>query len=725
MAGRQIVIPYKPREAFKGFHDRPQRWAVLVCHRRAGKTVAAVNDLIRAAVTCKTQNPLFGYVAPFRSQAKDIAWGFLKYYSRDISTDINESELRIDLLNGARIRLFGADNADAMRGLGFDGIFQDEYGDFKPSVWGSVIRPALSDKQGWAVFAGTPKGKNQFWDVFDQAQSQPEEWFSLRLPSSVSGIIPPEEIAALKRQTTPDQFLQEYECSFEAAILGAYYGTEMRELADAGRIREVKYDPSLQTCTAWDIGHTDDTSVWWYQVISGEIHVIDFYSVSGSSPEDMAKIILSKPYHYSKHYLPHDAKAKTFASGGKSTLEQLASLLGGIGVLGLVPDLSVQDGIQAARMTLPHCWFDAEKCKEGIEALRQYEREWDEDKKSFRLTPKHNWCFTGETEVLTRDGTQQIMNLPFTGEVLTSCGWKRYINPRVTRKNAPLVEVAFKDGLSVKCTPDHTFKTASGWISAESLTPYTPIQSVLTPLRSISTGISIGFGHSSNILRKGARFCTEMLGGRLLAPFLMGATSIIAMPSGQTIDFQTLSAFRRKSTSEKLSLINLSALSMLVHEPPLPLGTLLKRDGFGTSDMQNGQKDGKNGNAKSATVQSAKNNSIASFVNQAIARFIALLTAKRPHGVFVTGVKKLSETADVWCLTVPGAEEFALSNGALVHNCSHPSDAFRYLSIVWREEPQERRITHPERPFIVGPSNTVTLEDMWAAQKQRRKYARI
>lgn len=391
-AGRQIVIPYKPRKAFEAFHNRSQRWAALVCHRRAGKTVAAVNDLIRAAITCKSVNPLFGYVAPFRSQAKDIAWGFLKYYSKDISTDINESELRIDLLNRARIRLFGADNADAMRGLGFDGIFQDEYGDFKPSVWGAVIRPALSDKQGWAVFAGTPKGKNQFWDVYDMATHSPDEWFSMKLPASVSGIIPAEEIAALKRQTTPDQFLQEYECSFEAAILGAFYGTEMRELADQGRICEVAYDPSLVTYTAWDIGHTDDTSVWWYQVIRGEVHVIDFYSASGESPESMAKIINSKPYHYGRHFLPHDAKAKTFASGGKSTIEQLSMLLGGFEMLAITPELSLQDGIQAARMTLPNCWFDAVKCKDGIEALRQYEREYDEDKKAFRQTHKHNWA---------------------------------------------------------------------------------------------------------------------------------------------------------------------------------------------------------------------------------------------------------------------------------------------------------------------------------------------
>ena len=398
------MIPYVPRDVFKGFHDRPHRWAVLVCHRRAGKTVAAVNDLIRAAVTCKSTNPLFGYVAPFRSQAKDIAWGYLKHYAKPITADTNESELRIDLITGARIRLFGADNADAMRGLGFDGIFQDEYGDFRPSVWGAVIRPALSDKQGWAVFAGTPKGKNQFWEVFDMAKGRPEEWFSLRLPASSSRILPESELSALKRQMTEDQYLQEYECSFEAAILGAFYGREMRELAEQNRIREVLYDPSLPCFTAWDIGHTDDTSIWWFQIIRQEIHVIDYVSQSGGGPDYFGKMVATRKIpcvngksvtpHYEKHFLPHDARASTFASNGLTTIEQLVPYLG-FAKLSVLPLMDKLEGINAARMTLPRCWFDATRCKEGVEALRQYEREYDEDAKTFRQTAKHNWASHG------------------------------------------------------------------------------------------------------------------------------------------------------------------------------------------------------------------------------------------------------------------------------------------------------------------------------------------
>lgn len=389
MKPRRVELPYAPRKAFMPFHNRTERWAVMVCHRRAGKTVSAINDLIKGAVTNKARSPLFGYVAPYRAQAKSIAWEYLKYYGRPIIKKINESDLIVTTVNNAEIRLFGADNADALRGLGFDGIFMDEYGDFKPSVWGNVIRPALSDKQGWGVFAGTPKGKNQFWKVWDDAAGDPA-WFRHMLKASDSGLLPASELADARKTLSEDQFLQEYECSFEAAILGAYYGTEIRELEDAGHITHVAYDQSLPTYTAWDLGYRDDTAIWWYQVVRNEIHVIDFYAVSGASPDDLIKVISSKPYHYGKHFLPHDAKAKTLSSGGRSLIEQMGAGLG-LSSMSIVPNLSVQDGIQAVRTMLPNCWFDAVKCKEGIEALRQYEREYDEDKKAFRQTPKHNW----------------------------------------------------------------------------------------------------------------------------------------------------------------------------------------------------------------------------------------------------------------------------------------------------------------------------------------------
>ena len=385
----EIEMPYQPRKAFMPFHNRTKRWACIVAHRRAGKTVAAVNDIIRAGITYQGPNGLFGYVAPYMNQARRIAWDYFKYYAQPVIKDANESQMTLTLVNGVKISLFGADNADSMRGLGFSGIYLDEYGDFKPSVFGNVIRPALSDKQGWAVFAGTPKGKNQFWEVFDTATRIPSEWFLLRLPASSSGLLPAPELAAAKAQLSEDQYLQEYECSFEAAILGAFYGTEMRQAQDQGRIGQISYDANLPVYTAWDLGYRDDTAIWFYQVLRGEIRVIDFFAVSGADIHYIAEAVRKKPYDYARHYLPHDARAKSLQTG-RSIVEQLASYLD-IKKLAVVPDIGLQSGIQAVRLMLPRVYFDGEKCHDGIEALRQYQREYDEDKKSYRQSPRHDW----------------------------------------------------------------------------------------------------------------------------------------------------------------------------------------------------------------------------------------------------------------------------------------------------------------------------------------------
>lgn len=386
----EVVLPYKPRKAFLPFHNRTQRWACLVAHRRAGKTVAAVNDLIRAAITCPTPNGLFGYIAPYRSQAKSVAWLYLKQFAAPITASTNEQELTVTLVNGAAIRLFGADSGDNIRGLGFNGVVCDEYGDWRPSVFPLVVRPALSDKQGWCVLMGTPKGRNGFYDVYARAQKS-QEWFCMSLPADRSGLLPETELDAARAQMTEDQFAQEYLCSFDAAIVGAIYGTEMRQANDQGRICDVPYDPSIPVHTAWDLGYRDDTAIWWYQVIRGEIHVLDFHAVSGATISELATTVLSKPYKHGKHHLPHDARAKTLASGGKSIIEQMAEFLG-LANLTIVPDLGVQDGIQAVRRMLSRCWFHVERCSDGIEALRQYQREYDEDKKAFRQTPRHDWC---------------------------------------------------------------------------------------------------------------------------------------------------------------------------------------------------------------------------------------------------------------------------------------------------------------------------------------------
>jgi len=385
----EVELDYCPRTVFEDFHDRKERWAVIVAHRRCGKTLGCILDLIYRAISEGKEDGRYAYVAPYYSQAKNIAWDYLQRYSQPVLAKANQSELWVELVNGARIRLFGADNPDALRGLYLDGIVLDEYADMRPRIWGEIIRPLLSDRLGWAVFIGTPKGHNGFWELYSAAVNK-DDWYVKTLRASVTGLIPDSELADAAKSMTQDQYLQEFECDFESAIVGAYYGKEMRLLTDQGRITKVEYDPMYKVNTAWDLGYTDSTSIWWYQVIHGEIRVLEHHSSNGQSVPFYTGLIQSKDYDYGIHWLPHDARAKTLSSGGKSIIEQLSAKIP-LESMKIVPNLSLQDGIQASRMALQRAWFDGDKCMEGIECLRQYQREYDEDKKVFRDRPRHDW----------------------------------------------------------------------------------------------------------------------------------------------------------------------------------------------------------------------------------------------------------------------------------------------------------------------------------------------
>lgn len=384
---QRVVIPYTPRPQFSGFHNRNQRWSVIVAHRRAGKTVACVNDLVKAALTCKKPDGRFAYLAPFHAQAKDVAWDYLLRYSAPVpGTTPNISEMRLDYPNGARVRLYGAENAERMRGLYLDGIVIDEPADIDPRVWPEIIRPALADRQGWACWIGTPKGKNAFWEIWRDAQKG-GDWYHLMLRASETGLVPAAELADARKSMTPDQYEQEFECSFDAAIVGAYYAKLISTAEAEKRITTVPWEPGILVHTAWDLGIGDSTAIWFCQQVGREVRLIDYYEASGVGLDHYAKILCEKPYVFGEHILPHDAEAKELGTG-KTRTETLRSL----GIRGKVlPVQSVDDGINAVRMLLPKCWFDATKCERGLESLRQYRTDFDEKLKTFRPRPLHDW----------------------------------------------------------------------------------------------------------------------------------------------------------------------------------------------------------------------------------------------------------------------------------------------------------------------------------------------
>jgi len=361
----------------------------MVCHRRAGKTVSCVADLVGDAKFTKKQDARFAYVCPQYGQAKDVAWLYVRRLTCDIpGVKFNESELRADLPNGARVRLYGADNPDSIRGLYLDGCILDEFADMKPSLWGSVIRPMLMDRKGWAAFIGTFKGRsNEFFRIVEASKSNPD-WFHLTLKASESGILPAEELEDARLEMTPEQYAQEMECSPDAAIMGAYWGKEIAALELAGHITSVPYDPELPVHTAWDLGiGASSMAIWFFQVVADEVRVIDYYENHGQGFPHYASVIAAKDYRRGDDWVPHDSRVPEMGTG-RTRLETMIAL--GFKPR-VVPNHRVADGINAVRVTLPKIWFDKYRCADGIEALRQYQSEYDDKARLFRDTPKKDW----------------------------------------------------------------------------------------------------------------------------------------------------------------------------------------------------------------------------------------------------------------------------------------------------------------------------------------------
>lgn len=385
-----IDCGYRPRLQFEPFHRRKERFACIVAHRRAGKTVACVNDLQDGALRCDLVRPRFAYLSPYLKQSKTVAWDYLRAAMmplRALGAEVNESELRVDYHNGGQVRLYGADNADALRGIYLDGVVLDEFADMDPRVWAEVIRPALADRQGWAVFIGTPKGRNTFYELWKRSQAE-ENWFSLMLRASETGLISATELELAKRDLSEDQYQQEFECSFDAAIVGSYYGKLMAQAEKDKRIAGVPYEPTAQVWTAWDLGIRDATAIWFAQTVGKEIRIIDYYEASGADLAHYVAELGKRGYPYAGHIVPHDAQARELGTG-KTRLEVLESL--GMKNLVVAPMHRVEDGINAVRVFLPKCWIDATKCARGIDAMKLYRSEYDEKLQALKPRPVHDW----------------------------------------------------------------------------------------------------------------------------------------------------------------------------------------------------------------------------------------------------------------------------------------------------------------------------------------------
>jgi hypothetical protein len=381
-------LGYRPRPPQLDIHHavNRNRFTVVVAHRRMGKTVSAILHLINAALNNEQKDPRYAYIAPTYAQAKRVAFDYLVEYTRPLGAKVNIAELRVDFL-GRRISLYGSENGDSLRGQYFDGVVLDEIGDQNPKIWNEIIRPALADRKGWCLFIGTPKGNNHFADFKERAQKT-DGWQFLEFKASETGILDDQELAAAKAEMGEDKYRQEFECSFDAPVEGAYYGQLLNEADEQNRVTTIPKDNLARIVCSWDLGVSDSTCIWVAQIVGKEVQLIDATENHGVGLDYYVSWLRERGYDKGQQILPHDVRVREMSSG-KSRQEVLMEA--GLDVT-IAPSLSVADGIQAVRRLLPRCWFDAEGTKQGLSALRNYRRVFDEKRNVFFDTPLHDWA---------------------------------------------------------------------------------------------------------------------------------------------------------------------------------------------------------------------------------------------------------------------------------------------------------------------------------------------
>lgn len=355
-----------------------------------------MNRQIRKAVSCARANPQVAYIAPTYSQAKRVAWGFFRHYTAPLEkaglVKYWDTELRAEIDRGndkATIYLLGAENPDSIRGMYLDDAVLDEYATMPHRIWGEIVRPALADRRGSALWIGTPKGHNHLYDVYTEAKRKMEEnrnWYATLQKASESGVLDEEELSDLRGDMTEAQYRQELECDFLAALEGSYYGEDIAKAEREGRVCPVPYDTNGQVYTAWDLGMDDYMSIWFAQIVGGEIRLVDYYENQNEGLEHYVRYLKEKPYNYAEHLFPHDVRVRELSTG-RSRFEALQEM--GIEPT-VVPKLDVEDGINAVRQILSRCWFDQSKTFYGVECLRQYCKRKDRLTGMFLPKAKHD-----------------------------------------------------------------------------------------------------------------------------------------------------------------------------------------------------------------------------------------------------------------------------------------------------------------------------------------------
>ena len=314
----------------------------------------------------------------------------------------NETTMKIPIFNGSIFQIGGSDHPDSLRGGNPRLLVFSEWAEQDPYAW-DVVEPILRENDGIAVFNTTPKGDNHARALYEFAKNHPK-WFVQTLTVDDTHVFSSEQMEGIRKDTI-NRFAasgrseeeanayinQEYYCSFDAPVLGSYYGAAIQKAEREGRITTVPYEQSLPVHTAWDLGMDDSTTIWFFQIAGMEIRFIDYYENSGEGLAHYALILQERKYIYGNHFGPHDIEVRELGTG-KSRLEIARKL--GIDFQ-VTPKLSIDDGINAARSIFTQCWFEKDKCNRGLQALRNYKKDWDEKNMVYRKGPFHDWASHG------------------------------------------------------------------------------------------------------------------------------------------------------------------------------------------------------------------------------------------------------------------------------------------------------------------------------------------
>ena len=395
-ASSAISTGFVPRQLQRDLRDQLKRFNVIVAHRRFGKTVFCCNHQLDKMARCGLPAPRTAYVAPTFGQAKRVSWDYYKLYGLKIpGAQAHEQDLRIDFPhNQGKQFLLSGENYATIKGIYLDDVVLDEYAEMDPSVWSEAVRPTLSDRRGCAMFIGTPRGRNNFHKLYEYAtQSGDPEWAGFMYKASETGLIEQAELNSAKRSMSEDEYLQEYECDFNAGLMGAYFAKEMAKAEAEKRIASFPYDPAYAVDTYWDLGLDDATAVWFIQSKRGHHVAIDYYEVSGLSIPEVMADLKKKPYSLGIFHFPHDVVARDFSTG--KSQQQIFQQHGARPSRVSPRGGTKREGINAARMIIPTTHFDRVKCEKGLKALIEYQRKWDTKNGVFQEAPLHNFASHG------------------------------------------------------------------------------------------------------------------------------------------------------------------------------------------------------------------------------------------------------------------------------------------------------------------------------------------